>query len=406
MKETLGMVLAGGRGTRLGPLVQDRAKPAVPFAGKYRIIDFVLNNFINSGVYQIKVLTQFKADSLLRHLTATYHMPISLGMYIDPVPAQMRVGEAWYRGTADAIFQNAHMIRDAHPARVAVFGGDHVYKMDMRQMVDYHKSKNADLTIAAIPVQKELSNQFGIIEVDEDWKIQRFVEKPPEGQTIPGRPDMCLASMGNYVFNTDVLLEEIDADARENTEHDFGKNILNKMLSHRSVYAYDFASNLVPGATEKEVGYWRDVGTVDAYYDANMEMRSISPVLNLYSMAWPFRTNPSLYPPVKFVFDEPQGRRGEAVESLVSEGCIISGARIRRSVLSPGCFVHSHADVEDSILFDRVDVGRRARIRRAIIDKDVRVPQDYEIGCNPEEDRKRFFVSERGIVVIPKGAKL
>lgn len=407
MKDTLGMILAGGRGTRLGPLVQDRAKPAVPFGGKYRIIDFVVNNFINSGLYRIKVLTQFKADSLIRHLTTTYSLPRSLGMYVDPVPAQQRLGEAWYRGTADAIYQNSNIIRDAAAKRVAVFGGDHVYKMDVNQMVEFHKRKAADLTIAAIPVPKDQSKHFGIIEINDDWQIVGFEEKPPEGKTIPGRPDMCLASMGNYVFNSGVLLEELDADAHENTEHDFGKNIINKMIPHRAVFAYDFARNIVPGATDKEIGYWRDVGTVDSYYEANMEIRSVSPVLNLYNLSWPFRTYPSDFPPAKFVFDEPNnGRRGEAVESLVSEGCILSGSRVRRSVLSPGCFIHSYADVEDSILFDKVDVGRYARIRRAIIDKGVRIPEKFEIGYNAELDHQRFFVSESGVVVIPKGAKL
>lgn len=406
MKDTLGMVLAGGRGTRLGPLVQDRAKPAVPFGGKYRIIDFVLNNFINSGLYRIKVLTQFKADSLIRHLTTTYNLSRGLGMYVDPVPAQMRIGETWYRGTADAIYQNSNTIRDANPKRVAVFGGDHVYKMDVNQMLESHKQKNADLTIAAIPVKKEDAHHFGIIEINDDWQIIGFEEKSSDAKTIPGRPDACLASMGNYIFNSDVLLEELDADAHEDTEHDFGKNIIHKMIPHRKVFAYDFAKNIVPGATEKEIGYWRDVGTLDSYYEANMEMRSISPVLNLYHFAWPFRTYPSDYPPAKFVFDEGPGRRGEAVESLVSEGCILSGSRVRRSVLSPGCFLHSWSDVEDSILFDKVDVGRYARIRRAVIDKGVRIPQRFEIGYNPEEDRKRFFVSEGGVVVIPKGAQL
>lgn len=405
------MILAGGRGTRLGPLVQERAKPAVPFGGKYRIIDFVVNNFINSGLYKIKVLTQFKADSLIRHLTTTYNLTRSLGMYVDPVPAQMRIGETWYRGTADAIYQNSNIIRDAAAERVAVFGGDHVYKMDMNQMVEYHKRKKADLTIAAIPVPKGQSIHFGIIEVNDDWQITGFEEKPAAdaAKTIPGRDDMCLASMGNYIFNTGVLLEELDADAQEDTEHDFGKNIINKMIPHRNVFAYDFARNIVPGATEKEIGYWRDVGTVDAYYEANMEIRSVSPVLNLYNLAWPFRTYPSDYPPAKFVFDEGGivgARRGEATESLVSEGCIVSGARVRRSILGLGCFLHSYSDVEDSILFDKVDIGRKARIRRAIIDKGVRIPEGFEIGYNPEADRKLFYVSEGGVVVIPKGAKL
>lgn len=406
MKETIGMILAGGRGTRLGPLVQDRAKPAVPFAGKYRIIDFVLNNFINSGLYKIKVLTQFKADSLIRHIMTAYNLTRSVGMYVDPVPAQMRIGEVWYRGTADAIYQNLHIIYDEKPKRVAVFGGDHVYKMDVNQMLTYHKEKGAVLTIAAIPIKREMSNQFGIIEIDDEWRIVGFEEKPTEGKTIPGRPDMCLASMGNYIFNADVLVEEVDADAHEDTEHDFGKNIINKMIPHRAVFAYDFSSNKIPGMTDKEIGYWRDVGTVDAYYDANMDVRSVSPVLNLYNAAWPFRTYSMDFPPAKFVLDEGESRRGHAIESLVSEGCIVSGAKVVRSLLSHGCFVHSFAYVEDSILFDKVDVGRHAKIRRAIIDKHVRVPQGMEIGYNLEEDRKRFFVSEGGIVVIPKGTKL
>ncbi|OGH58246.1 MAG: glucose-1-phosphate adenylyltransferase [Candidatus Lindowbacteria bacterium RIFCSPLOWO2_12_FULL_62_27] len=406
MKNTLGMILAGGRGTRLGPLVQDRAKPAVPFAGKYRIIDFVLNNFINSGLSKIKVLTQFKADSLIRHIMVAYNLPRSMGMYVDPVPAQMRIGEVWYRGTADAIYQNSNLIVDSGAERVAVFGGDHVYKMDINQMMEFHTSKTADLTIAAIPVRQDQSNQFGIIEVNEDWQIVGFEEKPAEGKTIPSKPGWCLASMGNYIFNSDVLIEELDADAHEDSEHDFGKNIIRAMIPHRRVYAYDFATNRVPGMTDKEIGYWRDVGTVDAYYEANMDVRSVSPVLNLYNVAWPFRTYPIDYPPAKFALDEGPTRRGHAVECLVSEGCIISGAMVLRSILSPGCFVHSYAQVEDSILYDKVDVGRHAKVRRAIVDKGVRIPQGIEIGYNLEEDRKRFFVSESGIIVIPKGAKL
>ncbi len=406
MIDTLAMILAGGRGTRLGPLVQERAKPAVVFAGKYRIIDFVINNFINSGVFQIKVLTQFKADSLIRHLNSTYALPRSLNMYVDPVPAQMRVGETWYQGTADAIYQNSNIIRDSKAKAVAVFGGDHIYKMDVRQMIAYHQTMEADLTIAAVPIPRSQSIHFGIIEVNPDWQIMGFEEKPVDGKPIPGRPEECLASMGNYIFNADVLLDELDTDAHEDTEHDFGKNIIHKMLPRRKVFAYDFAKNAVPGSSDKEIGYWRDVGTVESYFEANMEMRSISPVLNLYNLLWPFRSYPSSYPPAKFVFDELGGRRGEAVESLVSEGCILSGSKIRRSVLSPGCFIHSFADVEDSILFDRVDVGRHARIRRAIIDKEVHIPPNFQIGIAPEEDRKRFFVSDTGIVVIPKGAKL
>lgn len=407
MKETLGMVLAGGRGERLGPLTQDRSKPAVPFCGKYRIVDCVLNNFINSGLYRIKVLTQYKADSLIRHITTTYSMNRSLGMYVDPVPAQMRIGDSWYRGTADAIYQNANIIQDENPARVAVFGGDHVYKMDLKQMIDYHKEKNADLTISAIPVPVSHAHHFGIIVINDDWQIVGFVEKPKENPaTIPGRPDMCLASMGNYVFNTHVLLDELDVDAHEESQHDFGKNIIRKMIPSRRVFAYDFAVNRPDGSTDKEIGYWRDVGTVDSYFETNMDMRSVSPVLNLYNRKWPFRSYPETYPPAKFVFDEFNGRRGEAVESLLSEGCIISGARARRSVFSPGVFLHSYSDVEESILFDKVDVGRYAKIRRAIIDKGVQIPPHYEIGYNLDEDRKKFFVSDGGIVVVPKGMKL
>jgi glucose-1-phosphate adenylyltransferase len=397
----LGMIMAGGKGTRLYPLTKERAKPAVPFGGKYRIVDFVLSNFVNSGIYSIYVLVQFKSQSLLQHLSDGWQFTNLLkSQFIIPVPAQMRAGETWYQGTADAIFQNANLIEQSGPHLVAIFGGDHVYRMDVSQMISYHQEKQAIVTVAALPVRRELAREFGVLEVDSDWRITAFHEKPADPIPIPGRPDWSLISMGNYIFSRRVLLSELYADAeREDSEHDFGRDILPGMLQRYAVYAYDFLQNDIPGEPPENRGYWRDVGTIEAYWEANMDLRSITPSLNLYNRQWPLRTATYNDPPAKYAFDE-AGRRGESLNSIVSEGCIISGGSVKRSVLGRNVFVHSHSEVTDSIIMDGCDIARGARVRRAILDKNVRVPPGTVIGEEPEEDRRRYFVSETGIVVV------
>lgn len=404
-KKILVMILAGGEGKRLYPLTRERAKPAVPFGGKYRIIDFVLNNFINSELYKIKILTQFKSDSLNQHVSRCWPMPPFSNQYVDLVPAQMRLGQEWYRGTADAIYQNLNLIEDEMPNLVCVFGGDHIYKMDVSQMIDYHKRQSADLSIAAIPVPVSQASEFGIIEVDSMYRVTGWQEKPKQAKEMPDRPGYALASMGNYVFNRDVLVEELLLDAeQENSDHDFGKNIIAAMIQKgRRVFVYDFATNTVPGQTEIEHAYWRDVGTIDAYWEANMDLVDISPVFNLYHREWPIKTFSYQAPPSKYVFDNDE-RRGFATDSIVSDGCIISGGRLVRCVLSPYCRVNSFALVEESILMHGVKVGRHAKIRKAIIDKDVNIPSHARIGYDRTEDEARgFYVSEGGVTVVPKG---
>ncbi|MBI3665738.1 MAG: glucose-1-phosphate adenylyltransferase [Acidobacteria bacterium] len=397
----LGIVLAGGKGSRLYPLTKERAKPAVPFGGKYRIIDFVLSNMINSGIYSIYVLTQFKSQSLLQHLSDGWQFANLLkNQFIIPVPAQMRKGETWYEGTSDAIFQNVNLVEQADPHLVAVFGADHVYFMDISQMIWFHEEKRAAGTVAAIPLPRDQAGEYGTMEVTPDWRIIGFREKVADPPEIPGRPGWTLASMGNYVFDTRVLLRELyDDAARPDSNHDFGHNILPDMIHRHAVYAYDFMTNEIPGETPPNRGYWRDVGTIESYYDANMDLRSVSPLLNLFNRQWPLRTAEYPEPPAKFTFDE-DGRRGQALDSIVSEGCIISGGAVRNSLLGRRVFVHSYSLVEDSIIMDNCDIGRRCRIRRAILDKNVRVPPDTEIGYDLEHDRKHHHVTESGIVVV------
>ncbi len=405
MENLLAMVLAGGQGTRLQPLTSERAKPAVHFAGKYRVIDFVLNNFVNSGYYRIKVLTQFKSDSLNRHVSTSWDMNRNLDQFVDLVPAQMRTGGNWYTGTADAIYQNMNLIRDMRPDLVAIFGGDHVYKMNISEMVQYHIQKAALATISAIPVPVEEASAFGVVEVDVDGRMVGFEEKPARPKHMPGRPGWALASMGNYIFNSKFLVRELLSDSKlENSRHDFGRDILPAIYNHHPVYVYDFAKNMVPGETDRSRGYWRDIGTIEAFYEANMDCCAVSPTFSLYNSKWPLRTLNWNLPPAKFVFgeDDPQGRRGEAHDSIVSEGCIVSGGRISRTILSPGCYIHSHARVSDSILFPNVDVGRGAKVHRAIVEKGVQIPAGFEIGFDLEKDSKLFSVTEDGIVVIPK----
>lgn len=407
--DALVMILAGGEGKRLYPLTRDRAKPAVPFGGRYRIIDFVLNNFINSGFYKIKVLTQYKSDSLNKHITRGWALSPFLNQYVDLAPAQMRTGSDWYRGTADAIYQNIFHINDESPKYVCIFGGDHIYKMDVSQMLAFHKENCADLTISAIPIPIEEAHEFGIIEVDDNWRLTNFVEKPKEKpKSIPGNPDFCLASMGNYIFDKEILLNALNEDyVIETSNHDFGKNVIPMLLEQgKRIYIYNFASNTFPGITDAERGYWRDVGSIDAYWQANMDLLDSNPELNLYSREWPLRTFNYNYPPAKFVWSEGD-RVGMATNSMVSEGCVVSGGGLSKCVLSPRVRVNSYSQISESILMENVEIGRYSRIRRAIIDKNVTIPPHTRIGFNREEDEQRgFYVSNGGITVVPKGAIL
>jgi glucose-1-phosphate adenylyltransferase len=398
----LAFVLAGGKGTRLYPLTKERAKPAVPFGGRYRIIDFVLSNLINSGIFSIYVLTQFKSQSLLQHLREGWEVSGLLkNNFIIPVPAQMRSAqEDWYRGTADAIHQNINLIQQADPHVVVIFGADHIYRMNIRQMIEYHVEKRAGVTIAAIPVQKELASEFGVIETTDDGNIVGFHEKRADAPTMPGDPNRVHASMGNYIFSTDVLLRELIADgAREDSSHDFGKDILPSLIGRTDMYAYDFQTNIIPGDPIGSPQYWRDVGTLDAYYEASMDLRAVSPELNLYNRQWPLRTAGYFDAPAKFVFDE-EGRRGMAIDTIIAGSSIVSGGKVTGSVLGRGVRIHTGASVQDSVIFDNCDIGRRAKVKRAILDKNVKVPPGTEIGYNLDEDRKKYHVTESGIVVV------
>ncbi|HXI12809.1 MAG TPA: glucose-1-phosphate adenylyltransferase [Thermoanaerobaculia bacterium] len=407
-RNVLTMVLAGGMGERLYPLTRDRAKPAVPFGGRYRIIDFVLNNFINSGFFKIKVLTQFKSTSLIEHVTRTWRLNPEIGQYVDVVPAQMRKGPFWFRGTADAVYQNLELIFDERPEHVCVFGGDHIYKMDVNQMLQAHFEMDADLTIATIPVPLSEAHNFGVVEIDDEFRVTGFVEKPKEGaKTIPGRPDMVLASMGNYIFKARVMTDVLQHNALRDTAHDFGRQVIPQMYPKMKVYAYDFGTNKIDGESETNAGYWRDVGTIESYFAASMDLVSVTPAFNLYNHEWPIVSSAMNLPPAKFVFADAESRRiGIATDSMVSDGVIISGGTINRSILSPRVRIHSYCDVNESILMDGVEVGRHSEIRRAIIDKGVRLPAGTVIGYDQEEDRKRFTVTDSGIVVVPKGSDL
>ncbi len=399
----LGIVLAGGKGTRLSPLTRERAKPAVPFGGKYRIIDFVLSNFINSGIYSIYVLTQFRSQSLLQHLSEGWQFGSLLkSQFVIPVPAQMRSeDETWYQGTADAIYQNINLVEQADPHVVAIFGGDHIYRMNIASMIEYHAAKGAEVTIAAIPMPKKHADEFGVIEAAEDDRILGFHEKNPDAPTMPGDPDQVYASMGNYVFSTQTLLSLLEEDAKlPDSHHDFGKDILPKLAGKGRMFAYNFETNRIPGEPSDSAPYWRDVGTIEAYYEANMDLRYVSPALNLYNREWPLRSTSYSDPPAKFTFDD-ANRRGQAIDSVVSGGCILSGGVVRNSVLGRSVRVHAGAMVEDSVILDNCDIGRRAKIRRAILDKNVRVPEDAMIGYDLEVDRvKGYHVTETGIVVV------
>lgn len=401
------MVLAGGEGKRLSPLTLDRAKPAVPFGGNYRLIDFALSNLVNAGYRRIVVLTQYKSHSLDRHISLTWRLSPLLGNYVAPVPAQMRRGPFWFQGSADAIYQNLNLLRDERPEIVIVFGADHIYRMDPEQMVRQHVESGATVTVAALRVPIEQADQFGVIETAADGQtITAFHEKPKDAVGLADAPDQVYASMGNYVFSTDTLVDAVteDAQARESS-HDMGGNIIPMLVGSGTAHVYDFTRNVVPGATDRDRGYWRDVGTLDAFYDAHMDLISVYPVFNLYNMEWPILTLPEPLPPAKFVFAD-DGRTGQALDSMVCSGVIISGARVWRSVLSPSVHLHSYAEVEGSVLFSGVEIGRAAVIRNAIIDKDVVVEPGVEVGVDLDADRERFTVSDAGIVVIPKGVRV
>jgi len=402
-RRVLGIVLAGGKGTRLYPLTRERAKPAVPFGGKYRIIDFVLSNFVNSGIYSIYVLTQFRSQSLLQHLSEGWQFSGLLkSHFITNVPAQMRSEkESWYEGTADAIFQNINLIEQSDPHFVAIFGADHIYRMNIASMIDFHEEKNAEVSVAAIPVPKAHAREFGVIEAREDGHIVAFHEKKADAPTMPGDPNRVYASMGNYIFSTRKLIELLQADAENpSSHHDFGMDILPKLAGKAPIYAYNFETNCIPGEAEDSVPYWRDVGTIDAYYEASMDLNQIKPDLNLYNREWPVRSTSYPDPPAKFVFDE-ANRRGEALDSIVSGGCILSGGIVKKSVLSRGVRVHTGAVVEGSVLMDNCDIGRHAKVRRAILDKNVRIPEGGTVGYDLDADRARgWHVTDSGIVVI------
>jgi len=405
VKPSLSIVLAGGQGERLRPLTNDRAKPSVPFGGHYRIIDFVLSNIVNSGLFRILVLTQFKADALLRHLKRGWHLPALLDQFIDAVPAQMRTGSHWYKGSADAVFQNLHHIFNSGAENIAIFGGDHIYRMNCLHLIESHERSDADATIAVIPCPRKEASGFGIASCDESWRVVDFLEKPAKPPAMPGNKEMSLCSMGIYVFKTEALVDAVKRDAaNRESSHDFGRDIIPSIFRKNKVMAYNFAENPVPGTTPQERGYWRDIGTIDAYWKASMDLISVSPIFNLYNNAWSIKTARESYPPSKFVFsDEKKDRVGKATDSLVCDGAIISGGRIDRSILSPCVRVNSFSQIEESIIFDHVNVGRYAKIRRAIIDKDVIISPHTTIGYDLNEDRKRFHVSPEGIVVIPKG---
>ncbi|MCX6607885.1 MAG: glucose-1-phosphate adenylyltransferase [Acidobacteria bacterium] len=398
----LAFVLAGGKGTRLYPLTKERAKPAVPFGGRYRIIDFVLSNLVNSGVYSTYVLIQFKSQSLLQHIRDGWEFSGLLkNQFVIPVPAQMRsAGETWYRGTADAVYQNINLIEQADPHLVCIFGADHIYRMNIREMIEFHEQKRAQATVAAIPVDKQYASEFGVIECGGDGRIHGFHEKNPDSPTIPGKPDQVFASMGNYIFSTGLLLRELYADAaNENSSHDFGRDILPSLVGRSELFAYDFQTNKIPGDPAGAQSYWRDVGTLEAYYEANMDLRAVDPALNLYNREWRLRTAGYEDPPAKFTFDE-EGRRGVGIDSIVAGGSILAGGSVKNSVIGRGCRIHAGAMIEDSIVFDNCDIGRRAKIKRAILDKNVRIPEGATIGYNLEEDAKRYHVTESGIVVV------
>ena len=407
-QRVLSIVLAGGEGKRLMPLTADRAKPAVPFGGIYRLIDFVLSNLVNGGYRKIVVLTQYKSHSLDRHVSSTWRLSTMLGNYVAPVPAQQRLGPRWFAGSADAIYQSLNLIGDEQPEHVIVFGADHIYRMDPSQMVAQHIANGAGVTVAAIRQPITLADQFGVIETANDRHlIAAFREKPTDAVGLADDPDSVYASMGNYVFRTDVLLDALRKDALDpSSKHDMGGNIIPMLVERGEAQVYDFRDNDVPGSTERDKDYWRDVGTLDAFYDAHMDLIAVHPVFNLYNKDWPIYTAHEPLPPAKFVHNE-EGRVGHAINSFVSSGAVVSGALVQESIMSPWTLVHSYADVSGSVLMDNVTVGRNAVVRNAIIDKNVVVPENAKVGVDHDEDRARgFVVSEGGVTVVGKGQRV
>ncbi|OHX03221.1 glucose-1-phosphate adenylyltransferase [Micromonospora sp. WMMB235] len=405
--KVLAIVLAGGEGKRLMPLTTDRAKPAVPFGGMYRMVDFVLSNLANAGFLKIVVLTQYKSHSLDRHITKTWRMSTLLGNYVTPVPAQQRRGPWWFAGSADAIYQSFNLINDEQPDYVIVFGADHIYRMDPRQMVDDHIASGAGVTVAGIRQPLSTADQFGVIEVGEDGKrIRAFREKPTDAVGLPDAPDEIYASMGNYVFTTKALCEAVERDAADKTsKHDMGGSIIPMLVERGEANVYDFKDNEVPGSTDRDRGYWRDVGTLDSFYDAHMDLINVHPVFNLYNFDWPIYTEQPPYPPAKFVHAWGE-RVGRAVSSMVSPGSVISGSLVENSIVAPKVKVHSWAHVDGAVLMEGVQIGRHVVVRRAILDKNVHVPEGAEIGVDLEKDRQRYTVSDNGIVVIGKGQRV
>jgi len=404
----LSIVLAGGEGKRLMPLTADRAKPAVPFAGIYRLIDFVLSNLVNGGYRKIVVLTQYKSHSLDRHISSTWRLSTMLGNYIAPVPAQQRLGPRWFAGSADAIYQSLNLIGDEGPSHVIVFGADHIYRMDPSQMVRRHIDSGAGVTVAAIRQPIGLADQFGVIETANDRNvIASFREKPTDAVGLSDDPSQVYASMGNYVFTTDVLLDALRRDATDPaSKHDMGGNIIPMLVERGEAQVYDFRDNDMPGSTERDKDYWRDVGTLDSFYEAHTDLIAVHPVFNLYNKEWPIYTSHDPLPPAKFVHAA-EGRTGHAVDSFVSSGAVVSGGTVSRSVLSPWVHVHSYAEVHGSVLMDNVSVGRGAQVRNAILDKNVIVPEGARVGFDAEQDRARgFVVSAGGITVVGKGQRV
>jgi glucose-1-phosphate adenylyltransferase len=403
--DTLAIVMAGGQGERLYPLTRDRGKPAVPFGGIYRVIDFTLSNCLNSGLRKIYVLTQYKSGSLERHIRIGWGPLFNheLDEWIQCVPPQLRVGERWYEGTADAVYQNVYLLEQERPRYVVVLSGDHIYKMDFARLIARHEANGAIATVAAVEVPLAEASAFGVLAVDEESRITAFQEKPKVPSPVPGRPDTALVNMGVYVFETEALVRALAADARRDTRHDFGHDILPALVDTKKLYAYPFIDE-----NKKQTAYWRDIGTLDSYYDASMDLVAVEPVFNLYDKNWPIRTMAQQLPPAKTVFaqEEPGGRLGIVLDSLVSGGAIVSGGRVERCILGPEVRVNSYAKVVDSVLMDGVDIGRHARVTKAIIDKDVRIPASFVVGEDPEEDKRRFTMTPGGVVVIPRGTQL
>ena len=405
-RSTIAMVLAGGKGERLSPLTHRRAKPSVAFGGKYKIIDFVLSNLFNSGIKKCYILTQYRAFSLNKHIRESWGKWTGLGEFFVAIsPETSSESEEWFKGTADAILQYLRFVESSAADYVAVFGGDHIYKMDITQMINFHRMNRADITIAALEVPVEEASRYGVFSVDEDARVTAFTEKPATPERIPGR-QTCFASMGNYIFPTKKLIEVLLEGKKNHADLDFGKHVIPMMLKNNDrVFAYNFNDNVIPGMKSEERGYWRDVGTLDSYYEANMDLVNVSPQLNLYNYKWPILTNQGNLPPAKTVFDD-DARRGQNIDSYVCAGCITSGSTVRRSILGPLCKINSYSLVEDSILFENVTVGRHVKIRKAIIDKNVGIPDGSEIGYDADADRASgYTVTDSGIVVVPRREK-